>query len=98
MLKNPQSVEAVVGTTLPLEYEWRHAQHPLLIPAYRKDGATLSNLKGEATYWLFIYNNRATPLDNWLAAQTSSTCSVLKKIEYEDARAFLLKMHSSLPR
>lgn len=98
MLKNPQSVEAVVGTTLPLEYEWRHAQHPPLIPAYRKDGATLSSLKGEATYWLFIYNNKATPLDDWLAVQASSRCSILKKIEYEDARAFLLKMFSSMAR
>lgn len=95
LLAQARSHRAVVGTTLPLEYEWRREQHPKLVPLYNSDDvevrrAVLEHSTNGLT-WVFIYNNKKTPLDTCLETMSLEGAEILASLEYADARAFLIR-------
>jgi hypothetical protein len=86
----------IVGSTFPLEYEFRHAS-----PARALINLNLSTDQARAVLasladrfsvaWLFVYNNKPDPLDPLLANPPAPWIRVGPMIRSIDARAVLLR-------
>ncbi len=102
-------VVSVLGTTSPLEYEWRRQNHPPLISL---PGVPLSRLSADqqrkvveeakatilkeleaGAVWVFIYNNKTTTLDRAVEELSKGPVVTIKRLSNQDGRAFLLSKH-----
>ncbi|MCX7625562.1 MAG: glycosyltransferase family 39 protein [Candidatus Sumerlaeaceae bacterium] len=90
MLEKSATAAAVLGTTHPLEYEWRAASHPPLIAQYIPQGDVIEKVSSQGPFFVFVYNNRLTAWDDWLTTAAVRRYAVIERFEYRDARAFLL--------
>lgn len=94
MLREPTKAVGVLGTTLPLEYEWRAVSHPPLIPQYSPNPTAIENIGAQGPFFVFVYNNKPTAWDEWISTATRGRYKLVKHYQWRDTRVFLLSPSS----